>query len=103
MDKNSHGKVTIAKIGIAKGGIALFKVGDKIYEDQKSVVAKLINPDGTYEAGHCRDISGKGSSCSDILINRHASEVTLIYADDTEQLLADAVKWLTEKRKKQCN
>lgn len=101
------GKITINKIGIAKGGIAMFQdnLTKKQYEDIKSIVKDLKQPgpDGkpttTSEADRCWDISKKGISASEIITRYHADQVTLIYNDGKEQVVKDAVTEMEAARK----
>jgi hypothetical protein len=92
------GKVTINKIGVAKGGIAFFQdnVTGKQYEEIKALVKELKQPadsknPGASEADRCWDISKKGLAASDIVTRYHADAVTLIYNDGKQQLVKDAV------------
>ena len=93
------GKITISKIGDAKGGIGHFKdKAGKEYAKIQDLVKALKQPDGKPEAARCWDISKKGISASDIVINYHADEVTLVYQNGKEQLVKDAVDEMKQAR-----
>ena len=88
----SNGDITIKKIGTAMGGIDSFRDKDgKEYKSLKELVMALKQSDGKREAERCYDISKKGIAASDIVINYHADEVTLVFNNGTEKLVKDAV------------
>lgn len=93
------GKITISKIGDAKGGIAHFKdKAGKEYAKIQDLVKALKQPDGKPEADRCWDISKKGISASDIVTKYHAEEVTLVYQSGIEQLVKDAIEEVNRAR-----
>ncbi len=93
------GAITIKKIGVAMGGIAKFKdKAGKEYNDIKSLIKTLKQPDGKPESNRCWDISKKGISSSDIVVKYHADEVTLVYTNGDEQLVKDAVEQAEKAR-----
>jgi hypothetical protein len=94
------GKITVNKIILAHGGnLDHFEVGGKSLEGQKEVISALVNPkDKDSEANHCWEVSGKGTSISDIITGRHATEVALVFKDGTKVTVADAVKQMTAAR-----
>ena len=99
------GKITINKIGVAKGGIPFFKdiATGQQYETLKELIMVLKQPadsktPGAPEADRCWDISKRGIAASEIVTRYHAKEVSLIYSDGTEQLVEDAVKEMEAAR-----
>lgn len=87
------GDITIKKLGIPHGGIASLrdKEGHE-YKGLKELVMSLRQPDGKPEADRCYDIVHKGIAASDIVINHHAEDVTLVFNDGTTKLVKDAVE-----------
>lgn len=106
-----EGKITINKIGVAKGGIAMFQddVTNRQFENLKDLVKELKQPadsknPGASEGDRCWDIqhklgNDKGISASEIVTRYHADAVTLVYENGQTQKVKDAVTEMEAARK----
>lgn len=98
MARPDSGKITINKIIEDMGEVEAFEVAGVKYNTTKDVVKHLTNPkEKDSEANHCWELTkaageGKGISSSDIITNRHANEVKLVFKGGKKITVEDAVK-----------
>lgn len=114
-DTKQFGKVTInkiAKLYLKKHGVVTGYIvanvttdvdGNKVpvtFKKPTDVVGNLIDKQGAIESSHCYECNGTGTSASDIIVQHHAKEVSMVFTDGTAVTVADGAEKLVKSWEK---